>query len=126
MSDALSAPDSKRGRFQRTCLEMLQAREHEPDGLPTSTRFLYYELVQTGVIAKKRDTGKTGRRSDQDVAEAVFRLRVIGLVPWAWIVDETRNIDDWRYARLHRAARASPRGSTPPTRSPSTTSPRWP
>ena len=98
MSDALSAPDTKKGRLQRTILDMLRAREHEPDGLPTSTRFIYYELVQSGVIAKKRNPGKTGRRSDQDVCDAVFWLRNVGLVPWEWIVDETRSIDDWQYA----------------------------
>jgi hypothetical protein len=98
MSIALSAPHTKRGRLQRIILEMLRAREHEPDGLPTSTRFIYYELVQRGVIAKKRATGKTGRRSDQDVADAVFWLRKVDLVRWEWIVDETRSIDDWRCA----------------------------
>jgi hypothetical protein len=98
MSDRLSAPHTKRGRLQRTILEMLRAREHEPDGLPTSTRFIYYELVQRSVIAKKRATGKTGRRSDQDVADAVFWLRKVDQVPWVWIVDETRSIDDWRCA----------------------------
>jgi hypothetical protein len=99
MSPAISAPNTKRGGLQRVCLEILLAREHEPDGLPTSTRFIYYELVQRGVIAKKRSAGTSGRRSDQDVCDAIFLLRKIGKIPWEWIVDETRSIDDWRYAR---------------------------
>jgi hypothetical protein len=99
MSAALSAPNTKRGCLQRTCLEILRAREDEPDGLPTSTRFIYYELVQRGVIAKKSAAGATGRRSDQDVADAIFFLRKVGEIPWEWIADETRSIDDWRYAR---------------------------
>ena len=62
------------------CLEMLKGREDEPDGLPTSVRFIYYELVQRGVVEKKKpDAG--GRRPDQDVQEAITRLRAIGLVP---------------------------------------------
>ena len=95
MTAALSAANTKRGRLQRTCLEMLRARKHEPDGLPTSVRFIFYELVQSGVIDKKA-TG--ARRADQDVADACFWLRKVGLVPWEWIVDETRSIEDWRYA----------------------------
>ena len=96
----LSAAGTKAGQLQRTILEMLRARQDEPDGLPTSTRFIYYELVQNGVINKKREHagGTTGRRSDQDVADAVFKLRMIGLVPWEWIVDETRSIAEWRSA----------------------------
>jgi hypothetical protein len=77
---------------------MLRAREHEPDGLPTSTRFVYYELIQRGVIAKKSVAGTTGRRSDQDVADAIFFLRKVGAVPWEYIADETRSIKNWRYA----------------------------
>jgi hypothetical protein len=95
---ALSAANTKRGRLQRTCLELLQDREHQPDGLPTSTRFIYYELVQGGAILKKREAGKTGRRSDQDVCDAIFFLRKVGEIPWEWIVDETRSIQHWNYA----------------------------
>ena len=74
---------------------MLKAREHGPDGLPTSVRFIYYELIQQGVVAKE----KTGaRRPDQDVQEAITWLRKRGLVPWSWIVDETRSLTTWRYA----------------------------
>ena len=94
----LSAPNTKRGRLQRTCLELLQDREHQPDGLPTSTRFIYYELVQGGIVLKKREAGKTGRRSDQDVCDAIFFLRKVGEIPWDWIVDETRTIEDWDFA----------------------------
>ena len=93
--DGLSPPTTKAGRLQRTILEMFQARNGEPDGLPTSVRFIFYELVQRGAVDKKA-TG--ARRADQDVADACFKLRMIGLVPWEWIVDETRSIDDWRSA----------------------------
>jgi hypothetical protein len=99
VSDNLAPASSKRGRLQRACLEILRAHEQQPNGLPTSTRFIYYELVQRGDIAKKPAVGKRGgRRPDQDVAEVVFLLRKNGLIPWEWIVDETRNLDSWRYA----------------------------
>ncbi len=93
----LSAENSKSGRLQRNILKILQKHE-QSDGLPTSARFPFYELVQRGIIKKKAEGQSKGRRSDQDVAEALFRLRELGLVPWDWIVDETRSIDDWRSA----------------------------
>jgi hypothetical protein len=43
LEDVLSKPHTKAGRIQRACLELI--REHEADGaLPTSVRFLFYEL----------------------------------------------------------------------------------
>src|SRR5215470_17089680 len=93
----LSSAHTKAGRLQRACLELLE--EHERDGaLPTSNRFIYYELVQRGLVEKHKPNGNGGRRSDQDMTEAIFRLREVGLVPWEWIVDETRTFTKWRYA----------------------------
>jgi hypothetical protein len=97
-ASALSSPETKAGRLQRQCLERLKAHERDPDGLPTSVRFIYYEFVKDGLIAKHSDK-KGGRRSDQDIADAIFRLRQIGLVPWDWISDETRSLESWTYAR---------------------------
>jgi hypothetical protein len=86
--------DSKIGRLRSELLKLLA--EHQNDGtLPTNGRFLYYELVQRFVISKE----KTGvRRSDQDMIDALTSLRKEGLVPWEWIVDETRAVDNWRVA----------------------------
>jgi hypothetical protein len=68
-------------------------QEHERDGaLPTSARFLYYELVQRGQLSKKR-TG--ARRPDQNLHDALFDIREDGRIPWDWIVDETRSLDDY-------------------------------
>ena len=89
-NNGLSASGSKKGKLQRIILKMLRAREHQPDGLPTNTRFIYYELVQNGIVPKPRKEGTSGRRSDQNTCEAVFWLRDKGLIPWDWIVDETR------------------------------------
>ncbi len=51
LDELLSGPDTKKGRLQRACLALL--REHEADGaLPTSGRFVFYELVDRGIIPK--------------------------------------------------------------------------
>jgi len=84
----LSAPDTKIGKLQRHALRVL--REHETAGmLPTSIRFVFYELEQHGVISKVR-TGV--RRSDQDLIDAITDLREREIIPWNWIADETRSV----------------------------------
>ena len=90
----LSHPDSKRGRLQRACLEMMQ--RHDRDGaLPTNGRFIFYELEGLSIVSKV----KTGaRRPGQDVGDALLYLREVGLIPWEWIVDETREMEVWHYA----------------------------
>lgn len=97
---ALSQPATKLGRLQRACLALL--REHEDDGaLPTSGRFLFYELEQRGITPKQYlddDGRKTARQPAQDISRALTLLRERGLVPWAWIADETRSLDTWAYA----------------------------
>jgi hypothetical protein len=83
--------DTKIGRLRQRALELLQ--EHERDGaIPTSVRFLFYELVQQQVLSKER-TG--ARRPDQDLTDAIFDLREQGIIPWDWIVDETRELRDY-------------------------------
>lgn len=98
--DGLSVSHTKKGRLQRACLELL--REHEADGaLPTSIRFLFYELTDRDVIPKaylRPDGTEMARTPGQDISEAVKRLREASLVPWTWIVDETRTVSSWRYA----------------------------
>jgi hypothetical protein len=98
--DGLSAPGSKQGKLQRACLALLQ--EHEREGtIPTNGRFLFYELEQRGVIPKVyRDAAgnKRARTPAQDVSDATLRLRKLGLVPWWWVLDESRDVATWRYA----------------------------
>ena len=68
-------------------------QEHEQDGtIPTNARFLFYELVQRGQISKER-TG--ARRADQDLHDALTDVREDGRIPWDWIVDETRSLEDY-------------------------------
>src|SRR5215208_7784260 len=96
--EGLSAETTKAGRLQRACLELL--REHEADGaIPTSIRFLFYELLDRGAIPKvyRKPDGTEGKRTPgQDIADAVKVLRETGKVPWSWIVDETRTLENWR------------------------------
>ena len=90
----LSAAHTAKGRLQRALLELLDV--HERDGtLSTSARFLFYELIQLGVVPKAA-TG--ARRADQNTIDALTHLREAGLVPWDWIEDETRSLDEWQTA----------------------------
>jgi len=96
ISHLLSGPETKAGRLQREVLKVV--REHEADGaLPTSGRFVWYELVTRGVVDKTKSRGHDGvkRGVDQDVAVALKHLRDQGIVPWWWIEDETRSV--YRY-----------------------------
>jgi len=83
---------SKIGRLRAALLELLA--EHERSrALPTSARFLFYELVARGVLSKERK--ERGRRPDQDMSEALTDLRERGEVPWDWVVDETRTVKNF-------------------------------
>ena len=90
----LSRPGSKRYRLKLEVLTRLW--QHEEAGeLPTSARFIYYELKQNGI-----DTGThVVRKPDQDVIDAISHLRKVGLVPWDWIADETRYANVWPSAK---------------------------
>jgi hypothetical protein len=84
---------SKAERLRAALRELLA--EHQRDGaLPTSNRFLFYELVGRGIIPKEKPLGQA-RRPDQDANEALTALRESGEIPWDWIVDETRSLDDF-------------------------------
>jgi hypothetical protein len=90
-------PGTKAARLREVVHERLLAHNAAGD-LPTSNRFLFYELVQHGELDKTRTRAK-GRGADQDLSDASMWLREEGIVPWGWIVDETRSLTGWRYAR---------------------------
>jgi hypothetical protein len=76
--------------------------EHEDAGLvPTNLRFITYELAQRGLVGQ---TKPGTRRSQgwppgpQDITDAVMRLREEGVIPWSWIIDETRMLTVWSHA----------------------------
>jgi hypothetical protein len=84
-----STRPTKSGRLRSALLDLL--REHEADGaIPTSGRFLFYELEGRGVVSKVV-TG--ARRADQDMSDALTSLREQGYIPWDWIDDETRSVN---------------------------------
>jgi hypothetical protein len=92
-NSGLSKPSTKKGKIQRAALTLLL--EHEQDGsLATNGRFLFYEAEQRGYVSKER-TGV--RRADQDFSDAHMWLREKGIIPWDWIVDETRHLTEWEY-----------------------------
>jgi len=84
-------PTSMIGALRDLLFDLLQ--EHDADGtIPTNARFLFYELVQRGQLSKE----KTGaRRPDQNLHDALTDIREDGRIPWDWIVDETRSLDDY-------------------------------
>jgi hypothetical protein len=65
--------------------------------LPTSARFLFYELVARAIISK---FAKGKRRPEQDMCDALKSLRDDETIPWDWIVDETRSV---RYHSSYRS-----------------------
>jgi hypothetical protein len=81
---------------------ILLLEEHRAAGtIPTSHRFLFYELVARGVIAKHREEGG---RADAVSSRELFRLREEGLIEWEEITDETRSLEDYAgYPSVGRA-----------------------
>jgi hypothetical protein len=93
---------SKAARTRQAVLDLL--REHQAgDALPTSGRFVFYELEQRGLATKPdpADPRPNKRRSrgwppgEQDVTDALTWLREHGEIPWSWLVDETRRLSHW-------------------------------
>ena len=78
-ANEMAAADTISGKLQRHCLMIIvEHRAAGPDSIPTSMRFVYYELVQASIISKHA-TG--ARRPDFNVSDALMQLRRIGLVP---------------------------------------------
>lgn len=76
-----------------------QLLRHELDGeLPTSNRFIFYELRQLGGPLFGHASRGQGRSQDQNLSDASKWLRDHGLVPWEWIADETRSLVEYEYA----------------------------
>jgi hypothetical protein len=83
--------------LRRAVYELL--REHEAAGeIPTSNRFLFYELRQRSGPLYGHQSRSRGRSQDQNVSDATTWLRHEGFTPWDWIADETRSITEYRYA----------------------------
>ena len=76
----------------RAALLALLTEHQRDDAIPTSNRFLFYELEGRGIVSKEQ---KGKRRPDQDMTEALTQLRESGQIPWNWIVDETRSLESF-------------------------------
>jgi hypothetical protein len=94
-NNEMTSAGTAAGKLQRHCLKIIEEHRATPDGIPTSVRFVYYELVALGIVSKH---GKGTRRPDGEVAYALKHLRDIGLVEWDEITDETRNLTQWAFA----------------------------
>ena len=81
----LSRPNTARGRMQRLVLQV--QLEYEAAGeLPTSGRFVFYEMETAGLV-RKSSRGESRRGSgddprEQEVTDALIWLRDKGVVPW--------------------------------------------
>jgi hypothetical protein len=97
---------TKKARTQQVVLDLLGAHD-EAEALPTSIRFVFYELEQVGNARKPdpTDMRPNKRRShgwppgEQDIIDAVRDLREDGTIPWSWIEDETRRLIVWSYSK---------------------------
>ncbi len=96
---------TKAARTRQVALDQL--KRHEADAaVPTSIRFIFYELEQVGNAKKPDPDDKRPhkRRSigwppgEQDIIDAVTWLRENDVIPWWWIEDETRTLTEWAYA----------------------------
>jgi hypothetical protein len=73
-------------------LAQYRVHEQQPGGLPTSVRFLYYELKD------QLPTRATVRLWSQDLSDALMVLREATIIPWGDIKDETKALTQWRSA----------------------------
>jgi hypothetical protein len=67
-----------------------------------SGRFVFYELEGRGLVRKSsRGESRRGTADDpreQEVIDALTHLRDHGVIPWTWLVDETRQLYQWQHA----------------------------
>jgi hypothetical protein len=98
-TNTFTAANTAAGDLQRAIYDLLVGPKHAgaEGGLPTSCRFVFYELVQMGVIGKSPKAG-TKRGPAQNVNDALMHLRKVGKIPWSWITDETRSLTQWNSA----------------------------
>lgn len=89
--------ETKKARGREAILAQL--RVHERDGtLPTTGRFMFYELEARGLATKPHpDDRRPNRRRNkgwppgsQDVGDHLTGLRDDGTIPWLWVTDTER------------------------------------
>jgi hypothetical protein len=126
----MTTTTGKAARTRQAVLDLLDRHAGTDYGLPTTIRFVFYELEQAGLAVKPSpdDHRRNRRRShgwppgQQDVTDAVTDLRAAGDVPWGWIADEERQLYAWDFGATIAAhvrerlddARISPWADEPP------------
>jgi hypothetical protein len=93
---------TKRDRVRELLLKNLADRHSDPDLLPTTLRFVFYELEQDG-DAQKPTPGGTRRSTgwppgSQDITDAATSLRNEGAIPWDTFADTERSLSVFRHA----------------------------
>jgi hypothetical protein len=66
--------------------------------LPISVRGLHYALLRQPPLRNSRKPTSrycNDRASYQDLSDLLTRMRLVGQVPWGWIIDETRPAIHW-------------------------------
>jgi hypothetical protein len=110
MNDSrLSKPRFGLGQMERVALRLLL--EHYNDGqIPTNGRFLFYEAEQRSYVRKsKPEDGKSTYATNTQIASGDLpreqnltnghsSLRKKGIIPWSWMVDETRDLYVFQHA----------------------------
>jgi hypothetical protein len=98
--EGLSAPHTAKGKLQRLVLRWLRAK-HKAKEIPTSIRFVFYELEQQEHVSKRatnQDGTPSKRKPGQNLTDAITDVRNAGLVPWDWLVDDSRSVSAWHCA----------------------------
>ena len=67
--------------------------KEERGEIPTSIRFVFYELEQLGLVSKERLPGTTS--DNKNLTKAITWLRDKEIIPWDWVKDEFRMIHSW-------------------------------
>jgi hypothetical protein len=88
---------------------------------PPAGRFVFYELEGRGLVRKssrgESRRGKTGDPGEQEVICALMWLRDKGIVPWSWVVGETRTLHryaDEDHSEINVAVNIDPWHGRPP------------
>jgi hypothetical protein len=64
---------------------------------PTDDRTLFYQLINNPPLrnARTKTRFRNDRKSYSDLCDLLTRARLEGIIPWEWIVDETRPVTTW-------------------------------
>ena len=85
----MNRSDGRAAKIREALIVLIE--EHRAQGtIPTSHRFLFYELVVRAIIAKHGDNSV---RMDSVTDKELTYLRERGIIEWDEIVDETRSLE---------------------------------